>query len=382
MISIDSVILFNSCSGAGRAAVIKWARATVAVVAMAGAFSCGGSPTQPTPQQPPPVEPPVIVCPAPQTVTAPMNVPIVVTYGAPVTTGGKPPVAASCSPESGAVFPVGVTLVTCTATDVDQRNASCSVNMTVVPPPQISVTRFIAFGDSITAGEDGTAMTTLSRGSWTPLSTYWPAVILLGREYPTVLQNEMRNRYTLQSTSISVRNAGTPAERAGDPATLTRFSREVMGGGYQAVLLMEGANDLLDEYHGVAQASRRAVENLRTMARQARGAGIRPYMATLPPASRESPCGPPCRGVAFELVPGYNEQIRAMASLESIPLVDVYAAFGGDRSLLSADGLHPNAAGYERVAQAFFESIKATLEVANPQSGAPVISKSRVSRSR
>ena len=316
----------------------------------------------------------------PQTVTAPLNVPIVVTYGEPVTAGGKPPVATTCSPESGSVFPVGVTPVTCTATDADQRTSSCTVEIIVAPPPQIAITRVIAFGDSITAGEDGTALTMMSQGTSNLLS-YFPMVLLVGREYPTVLQNEMRNRYTLQSSAITVKNAGERAERAGDSSTLARFSREVINGGHQAVLLMEGSNDLLEEYLGSAGASRRAIENLRAMARQARGAGIRPYLATLPPASRESPCGPPCRGVIVELVPGFNEQIRGIASLENIPLVDVFAAFGGDRSLLSADGLHPNAAGYERIAHTFFDAIKATVETGSTQ-GLPVISNRRVSRSR
>ena len=41
----------------------------------------------------------------------------VVTYPAPTTTGGTAPVAVSCSHASGAFYPLGVTTVTCTATD-------------------------------------------------------------------------------------------------------------------------------------------------------------------------------------------------------------------------------------------------------------------------
>ncbi len=62
-------------------------------------------------------------------------------------------------------------------------------------------------------------------------------------------------------------------------------------------------------------------------------------------------------------------------------MVDVFAAFGGDRTLISADGLHPNAAGYERVAMTFLDSIKATLETVR-QSGMPAISRSSVRSSR
>ncbi len=49
----------------------------------------------------------------------------VVTYPAPTATGGTPPISVSCSPASGAFFPIGTTTVTCTATDSnpgDQQN--------------------------------------------------------------------------------------------------------------------------------------------------------------------------------------------------------------------------------------------------------------------
>lgn len=359
---------------------MRSSRSVAGVLALAASLSCS-SPTTPTPQPPPPTEPPVIVCPAPATVTSPQNFPVSVTYGAPSTTGGRAPVTTSCTPESGAEFQVGVTPVTCNATDAEQRTSSCTVDIIVLPAPEIAITRFIAFGDSITLGEDGTAITTMGlRGPWTG-DAFFPLVVLIGQEYPTVLQNELRNRYTLQTSSLGVRNAGARAERAGDPATLTRFQREVVGGGHQAVLLMEGSNDLVEAYYGSSRAIPDAINNLRSMVRTARGAGIRPYLATLPLASRESPCGPPCRGLAADLVPGFNDQVRGVAAAEAIPLVDVYAAFGGDRTLLSADGLHPNAAGYERIAITFFESIKATVELNQPASF-PTSSKRSVRSSR
>lgn len=344
------------------AELTKWAHATLGVFLALASFSCS-TPTGPTPPPPAEIEPPTIACPMSQTVTSSLNVPIVVTYGAPVTMGGKAPVATACSPESGSVFPVGVTPVTCTATDAEQRTSSCSVEIVVAAPPQIAITRFVAFGDSITAGEDGSALTAMGHSLGDADGRLFPFVVLAGREYPTVLQNELRSRYTLQGASIGVRNVGVQSERAGDAATLTRFQREVVGGGHQAVLLMEGANDLRDAYDGSSRAIPDAISNLRSMVRTARGAGIRPYLGTLPPAFRDSPCGPPCRGLAADLVPGFNDQVRGVAAAEGISLVDVYAAFSGDRTLISADGLHPNAAGYERIARAFFESIRATVEI-------------------
>jgi hypothetical protein len=45
-------------------------------------------------------------------------------------------------------------------------------------------------------------------------------------------------------------------------------------------------------------------------------------------------------------------------------LVDVYAAIGNPppTALLGADGLHPTEAGYVRIAETFFERIRATQE--------------------
>ena len=58
-----------------------------------------------------------------------------------------------------------------------------------------------------------------------------------------------------------------------------------------------------------------------------------------------------------------DDQIRALAASEGVPLVDVYQAFGGDvTTLIGFDGLHPTALGYHRIADTFLASVKATLE--------------------
>src|SRR5262245_65857531 len=84
-----------------------------------------------------------------------MSTAITVVYGTPSTIGGASPVATTCTPQSGGLFPVGMTTVMCTATDTRQRTDSCSFGVTVQRPAVIAATKFMAFGDSITAGEDG-----------------------------------------------------------------------------------------------------------------------------------------------------------------------------------------------------------------------------------
>jgi lysophospholipase L1-like esterase len=97
------------------------------------------------------------------------------------------------------------------------------------------------------------------------------------------------------------------------------------------------------------------------MVRDAQARRVRVFLATLTP-QREG--GPKAGGA--ELVPALNDEIRQIAVEENATFVDVYAAFGGDLSLLSADGLHPTEDGFERMAEAFFEVIRRSLEVPFP----------------
>lgn len=255
----------------------------------------------------------------------------------------------ACTKESGSEFPVGTTTVTCTATDLRQRTDGCSFNVVVLPPPRIQITRFVAFGDSITWGENG-----IASGAFSVLDDRFRPRFQVPRTYPTVLYQTLALRYTTQS--IVVGNSGAPAEHARDSETRARFSSVVRSGSYDAVLLMEGSNDLSDGF------ARAAIDSLRTMVREAKLRGVRPYLATIPPMDGLSCC--PRRGSAAPLVPGFNDQIRSLAASENIPLVDVYAALNvSPREYLSVDGLHPNSEGYAKIAETFFTSLKSTLEI-------------------
>jgi len=322
------------------------------------ASACASS-TTPTP--PPPTEdPPKISCPvvAPiQLLTGTVSAPI--TF-APTTTSGKAPVTTACVPPSGSTFPVGVTAVACKATDALQRTDACSFSITVlavVPPPKLAVTRFFAFGDSITKGEDGSAQTSTS--------LFRSRVLLpVAQTYPGALQQLLVDRYKTQSPNVE--NWGNPSEAITDSGTLSRFVTLTSSGNYDAALIMEGTNDLYKARNGTGikdQVLAAAVAGLRTMVRDAKSRNIRPFLATIPPMD---PTG--FRGAVYgaEFVAGFNDSVRTVASLENVPLVDVNLAFGGNLTLLSADGVHPNASGYQRIADTFFTSIKTTAELPPP----------------
>lgn len=324
------------------------------LASLAGALalqSCSGSQTQPTPPTSVP-DPPKISCPAPTSVQSTLGAPVSLVYGTPTSINGAQPVTVACVPPSGSTFPVGVTAVTCTATDARQRTDMCSFQVTVTVPPKLSATSFLAFGDSITAGEvvsEGDGRIRILRVD--------PA-----ESYPTKLQRNLAGVYTAQAQSISVHNQGKPLESALDG--VSRLQGLIATGNYEALTLMEGAIDLGDRDSRTAQ---KALDALRTMVRNTKAKGVRVFLATLPPENPNGCC--PDRGLAASLVEPYNAGVRNIAAQEGAELVDVFQAFNGDTTtLIDFDGLHPTPAGYTRIAETFFKSIQQALGQSSPLS--------------
>jgi lysophospholipase L1-like esterase len=228
------------------------------------------------------------------------------------------------------------------------------------------MTQFVAFGDSITAGEDGES---------TPTSIvdgriiFFNPIVNPAIAYPTVLEQALKARYGFQSTSIHVSNHGTPGLAAADPEAADSFRGALTVPGNQVILIMIGTNDLYEAHQATDAATRvtQALNAIQSMARSAKAANLRVYVSTIPPmnslAARGSIYG-------WELVSSFNDRVRGVATVENVNLVDVYAAFRGDLALLGSDGVHPNALGYQRIANTFFDAINSTL--ADPTAPAPL----------
>ena len=181
--------------------------------------------------------------------------------------------------------------------------------------------------------------------------------------YPGALLGHLQSRYTTQISTLGVTNAGLPGEKAGDSTTLSRFSSVISSRAYESVLLMEGSNDLSDRDSRLIPP---AIANLRTMIRDAKSRNVRPFLATVPPMVAGRP-----RALPWSLVPELNTNIRGLAASENVTLVDVEAGFGASfDQYIGFDGLHPNEAGYAKIAELFFNAIKSTLE-AQPSLSAP-----------
>ena len=340
-----------------------WRRACVTMGLLLWAVAAGCSspttPTRPPTTTPPPStpQPPLtIACPPAQTVSSPNGSPVAVSYAAPTTAGvavGASP-AVTCTPPSASLFPVGTTDVRCTAT-AGAQTASCTFPITVTAPiPRLSRTKFLAFGDSMTAGE----VSQLTQNRLGGGASNHRLIVIPAASYPTQLLARLRARYTAQTAVLEVVNAGRPGEWAEDGAR--RLPGVMSTVRPEAVLLLEGLNELaaLGGMSGV----QRAIAALDTMAKEARNRGARVFIATLPPTRTTGP-----RALPASVILSLNLQIRAMARGEGAVLVDLHEALSVDVSrYIGPDGAHPTEAGYERIADAFMTAIRATLEVPAP----------------
>jgi len=227
-------------------------------------------------------------------------------------------------------------------------------------PPHLSATKFVAYGDSITEGFvqrcPGVAPEEIEPG---PMRIG----LLLSQEraqpsptaYPAKLQSLLAERYPSQMITVVNEGMGGEEIEAGVadlPRVLTTNAPEVL-------LLLEGINTLNQKHKdGIPLV----VDGLRSMIQEARSRGIAVFAATLLP---ERPGG--CR--AYDYSEDYddiievNVRIRRMIGTEGAILVDLYEAFNGrTATLIGEDGLHPSAAGYQRIAEIFFDAIKTNLE--------------------
>lgn len=98
------------------------------------------------------------------------------------------------------------------------------------------------------------------------------------------------------------------------------------------------------------------IDSLRTMVRDVKGRQGLPVLATIIPANPAHSFNPPERN---PWVSAMDARIREMARAEGAVVADLEAAFLREPSVpaLFTDHVHPSDAGYEVMAQAFFEAI-------------------------
>jgi lysophospholipase L1-like esterase len=324
------------------------ARVLVAIglLAVAGCHNPGG----PGPAPPDPVGAPALTCPADITMNVDLG-PVPVTYDAPVVTGGSAPVATTCTLPSGSPFPGGINDVVCTATDAIQRSGQCVFHVTVNVVSRLQGTKFLAFGDSITAGETG----------FDAIRGFGPRVVDPLHSYPAVLEGLLRQRYVFQASDISVKNAGVSLETAVAEDAQQRFVDEVQAFGPDVVLLLEGANDVNGHElpENIATALSADVNRAYRF-----GARLVILSNLLPQIEGRGRVTNP------EEVEPVNELIRDVAAREGAVLVDAFAAFDPQKDSLLTDGLHPSPEGYVLLANLFLDAIASNFQLPPPDGAA------------
>ncbi len=199
--------------------------------------------------------------------------------------------------------------------------------------------KIIAFGDSLTEGCD---VYTGECG--------WERSGDLGYdvELESQLQKSFRN-YLVQNFGIG---GSTAYEGMG---RVDSVIDELCNEGAEYILILLGTNDL---FHGAREED--VQYYLSVIVDKSKGHGLAPLLATIPP-------DPDHR---YKNIPFMNEYIRALASDENIPLVELYnemyPAWSSYTPGCYGDNLHPNAAGFKVMGGIWFESLADLIQPSPP----------------
>lgn len=329
--------------------VVSSTRRALAGLLMLTTAACGSKKS--TPVDPGPQEPaPKLTCPA--------NVAEVikggekaVTFDAPTSTGGTGTVTIGCTPSSGANFPLGATTVNCTGTDQANRSATCSFTVTLTAS-LVGVKKIGTYGDSLTLGENGKVR---------------PSFVDPPNAYPTKLQDLFRASFPNQGVTVS--NHGFSGHYASQ--VLADLPADLQADQAEVAILLAGENDLEfcggNGYNsaGCQNGIFAAEDGIRGLMRTAKNFPTVRYVivSTLPPPGPVE-AGYTDRARDIRAIQDLNALIKRRVAEEGVYLVDMYQVFQGhEAEYVSGDGLHLDPAGYQAMAQAFYDKILSIVPV-------------------
>src|SRR6185503_4665542 len=186
--------------------------------------------------------------------------------------------------------------------------------------------QYLAFGDSITRGDGSTD----------------------GHGYPPRLQSKL----TAHFGYANVRNRGADATNSFEAVERINNNNNLINDAY--ALILYGTNDWNIPECQDSPAACHTIANLRLVVQRVKSAGTLPFIATIIPSN---PAVNPGRN---QWISTMNASIKTMAREEGAFVVDLYQAFqnqGGDLSRFYSDPVHPNDAGYDVIANGFYEAI-------------------------
>lgn len=192
----------------------------------------------------------------------------------------------------------------------------------------------MALGDSLTVGENEFELSDSNEYVSYP-------------RYLEILAQQHLNRHKDQSgVKVNVVNKGVCGELTA--GMLERFSRDVVAERANCVIILGGTNDI-----GWNLDLSMIAHNLGVMYDAALSSGIMPVACTIPSILGLDESIPPRLSL--------NSIIRTQAARRSLAFVDLFAATADPQTnrlseQYSADRLHLNGKGYERMAQCLFDN--------------------------
>jgi lysophospholipase L1-like esterase len=210
----------------------------------------------------------------------------------------------------------------------------------ITPPRAIGITRYLAFGDSIT---------------WGAYSA-WEGRFLAAANggYPERLQASLASLHSPQQ--FVVFNDGSPGEFAVN--ALTRFRNLLTTRQPGAVLLLEGINDLSNDL-----TPGRVAAGVFQMVDAAAALGIPVGVATMYQTYSETDPDGHYRHNGAAVVPAFNAELRRLAQGRlNVHLVDLEPMMR-NRSYVGADGIHLTDEGFNVMASGFLQRIEAAFPV-------------------
>jgi lysophospholipase L1-like esterase len=199
--------------------------------------------------------------------------------------------------------------------------------------------KIVALGDSLTVGEDEFDLDSNEH------STFPDHLETLAQRYLNHGRSEM---------NVKVMNRGVCGDLTS--GMLERFSANVVAEEADYVIILGGTNDI-----GWRMDSATIAHNLSSMYDAALNEGIGPVACAIPSILGFDELIPP----RIQL----NNMIRAEANQRGMPYVDLFTATADPHTHrlseeYSADGLHLNGRGYQRVGQCIFDTwLKELLEL-------------------
>lgn len=189
-----------------------------------------------------------------------------------------------------------------------------------------------AFGDSITQG-----VLELKRRDFR---------LTTGNNYPNILQGKLQSL----DPAWRVVNRGVGGEETSEGLRRLPSTLAIDKSGF--VLILEGTNDAHE-----CRNTPGITNNLQNMVRIAKGNQAIPIIGTLPPSFRNNPC-------ADDTITNVNANLHAFASAEQVVVAEIFEGMN-DRSLFgispNRDPLHPNEAGYARMADIWFQAMQKAI---------------------